>query len=83
MISVAAFCVVITTVVVVVILLLPTRYTPEPAHNKCSVQIVVLGDVGRSPRMQYHASSVAQHRGTVEIVGYIGTSLHYKDGLMS
>jgi len=35
-----------------------------------SVQIVVLGDIGRSPRMQYHALSVAKHGGTVSFIGY-------------
>ncbi|EAS37522.3 beta-1,4-mannosyltransferase [Coccidioides immitis RS] len=35
-----------------------------------SVQIVVLGDIGHSPRMQYHAESVAKHGGRVTIIGY-------------
>jgi len=38
----------------------------------CSVQVVVLGDLGRSPRMQYHALSIANHGGTVQMVGYLG-----------
>jgi beta-1,4-mannosyltransferase len=38
-----------------------------------SVQIVVLGDIGRSPRMQYHALSVAKHAGRVDLIGYKGT----------
>lgn len=37
-----------------------------------SVQVVVLGDIGRSPRMQYHAISIAKHGGRVDIVGYAG-----------
>ena len=37
-----------------------------------SVQVVVLGDLGRSPRMQYHALSIAQHGGRVDLVGYEG-----------
>lgn len=37
-----------------------------------TVQIVVLGDIGRSPRMQYHALSVAKHGGRVFLVGYQG-----------
>lgn len=40
--------------------------------QKGSVQIVVLGDIGRSPRMQYHALSIAQHGGKVELVGFLG-----------
>jgi beta-1,4-mannosyltransferase len=39
---------------------------------KTSVQIVVLGDIGRSPRMQYHAISIAKHGGRVDIIGYQG-----------
>lgn len=40
--------------------------------RKGSVQIVVLGDIGRSPRMQYHALSVIQNGGYVDFVGYQG-----------
>lgn len=37
------------------------------------VAVLVLGDVGRSPRMQYHALSLASHNGTdVVLVGYSG-----------
>jgi beta-1,4-mannosyltransferase len=38
-----------------------------------SVQILVLGDIGRSPRMQYHAGSIAKHGGQVQLIGYLGT----------
>ncbi|XP_011503896.1 PREDICTED: chitobiosyldiphosphodolichol beta-mannosyltransferase [Ceratosolen solmsi marchali] len=38
-----------------------------------SVCIVVLGDIGRSPRMQYHAISFIKEGYSVEIVGYPGT----------
>lgn len=37
-----------------------------------TVQIVVLGDIGRSPRMQYHALSIAKHSGRVFLIGYQG-----------
>lgn len=47
---------------------LPNRASPR----KGSVQIVVLGDIGRSPRMQYHALSIIQHGGRVDFVGYLG-----------
>ncbi|XP_014472570.1 PREDICTED: chitobiosyldiphosphodolichol beta-mannosyltransferase-like [Dinoponera quadriceps] len=42
---------------------------------RCSkiIRLVVLGDVGRSPRMQYHAMSFAKQGHTVEIVGYPGS----------
>lgn len=35
-----------------------------------SVCVVVLGDIGRSPRMQYHALSLAAEGHKVDIVGY-------------
>lgn len=34
------------------------------------VCVVVLGDIGRSPRMQYHALSLARHGYKVDMVGY-------------
>lgn len=34
--------------------------------------VLVLGDVGRSPRMQYHAMSLASHGVRVTLVGYTG-----------
>lgn len=37
-----------------------------------TVQVVVLGDIGRSPRMQYHAISIAKHGGRVVLVGFVG-----------
>lgn len=39
-----------------------------------SIQIVVLGDIGRSPRMQYHALSLAKHGARVFLIGYQGLS---------
>lgn len=45
--------------------------------EKC-VCIVVLGDIGRSPRMQYHALSLATHGYRVHIVGYGGSTPHKK-----
>ncbi|VDP44781.1 unnamed protein product, partial [Soboliphyme baturini] len=40
--------------------------------------IVVLGDVGRNPRMQYHALSLAQNSVCVDFIGYYGTAPHKK-----
>lgn len=37
-----------------------------------SVAIVVLGDIGRSPRMMYHAESFANHNFETFLVGYGG-----------
>jgi hypothetical protein len=50
---------------------------------KTSVQVVVLGDIGRSPRMQYHALSIAKHGGRVELVGYKGQALVFALTLLS
>jgi beta-1,4-mannosyltransferase len=37
------------------------------------VTIVVLGDLGRSPRMQYHAQALAAHDIDVDVVAHAGT----------
>ncbi|XP_017781882.1 PREDICTED: chitobiosyldiphosphodolichol beta-mannosyltransferase [Nicrophorus vespilloides] len=39
-----------------------------------SVCVVVLGDIGRSPRMQYHSRSFAEEGHKVDIVGYQGAT---------
>lgn len=39
------------------------------------VIVIVLGDLGRSPRMQYHASSLLKEGNTVSIIGYEGEDL--------
>ena len=36
------------------------------------IQVVVLGDVGRSPRMQYHCLSLVQLNYKVDVIGYGG-----------
>ncbi|XP_071651528.1 chitobiosyldiphosphodolichol beta-mannosyltransferase-like isoform X2 [Temnothorax longispinosus] len=38
-----------------------------------NVCVLVLGDIGRSPRMQYHAISFAREGFTVDVVGYPGS----------
>lgn len=43
-------------------------------RSEKSCTVVVLGDIGRSPRMMYHAISLAKHGARVELVGYLGTS---------
>lgn len=73
-----AFCT--STALTVLILLLPSQYHPprtardDTSKPKTTVQILVLGDIGRSPRMQYHALSIAKNGGRVDIIGYHGTS---------
>lgn len=59
------------TFLVASFLLFPSRYRPA-AKRHVTAQVLVLGDIGRSPRMQYHALSIAKHGGTVELIGYHG-----------
>uniref|UniRef100_A0A8B9SIG1 Chitobiosyldiphosphodolichol beta-mannosyltransferase n=1 Tax=Anas platyrhynchos TaxID=8839 RepID=A0A8B9SIG1_ANAPL len=40
------------------------------------VCVAVLGDLGRSPRMQYHALSLARHGRGVSLLGYLQTRPH-------
>ncbi|CAL8310445.1 unnamed protein product [Arctogadus glacialis] len=40
------------------------------------VCVVVVGDIGRSPRMQYHALSLSRHGYQVDLVGFLGTKPH-------
>jgi beta-1,4-mannosyltransferase len=52
-----------------------TKYAgPEAGspNKPVSVHVLVLGDVGRSPRMTYHALSIAKHGGKVNLIGYLG-----------
>ncbi|KAL3464571.1 glycosyl transferases group 1-domain-containing protein [Aspergillus heterothallicus] len=73
----------ISTAVTLFIFMLPSQY--EPTHTKdCTTssepkptfQVLVLGDIGRSPRMQYHALSIAQGGGKVDIIGYLDSEVH-------
>lgn len=52
---------------------IPSRYQPAEKPEDEHIQILVLGDIGRSPRMQYHAISIAKHGRNVDLVGYKGT----------
>jgi beta-1,4-mannosyltransferase len=47
----------------------------QAANRKLHVVVVVLGDLGRSPRMQYHALSLLEAGHTVSLVGYRGEDL--------
>lgn len=38
--------------------------------------LVVIGDIGRSPRMCYHAKSLADKNYRVQIVGYTDSAIH-------
>lgn len=43
--------------------------------KKMNVCVVVLGDIGRSPRMQYHAQSLIREGYNVDIIGYADSPL--------
>lgn len=38
-----------------------------------NICVIVLGDIGRSPRMQYHVRSLLQHKFNVDLIGYLDT----------
>ncbi|XP_048514999.1 uncharacterized protein LOC105689661 [Athalia rosae] len=59
---------VLVSLAIILILWLSTR---RKAKNVC---VVVLGDVGRSPRMQNHALSFAKEGYQVDVVGYTGSA---------
>lgn len=68
-----------STAVTLFILSLPSQYESKRHGNgdastgpKTTAQVLVLGDIGRSPRMQYHALSIARNGGQVDIIGYCG-----------
>ncbi|KAJ7139519.1 mannosyltransferase [Mycena epipterygia] len=48
-------------------------FKPRNQHTLRSVAIVVLGDIGRSPRMMYHAESFAENGFFTELIGYGGS----------
>ncbi|ORX94756.1 beta-1,4-mannosyltransferas-like protein [Clohesyomyces aquaticus] len=45
-------------------------------RRRRTIQVVVLGDIGRSPRMQYHAISLAKHGARVFLIGYKESEIH-------
>ncbi|XP_028913623.1 chitobiosyldiphosphodolichol beta-mannosyltransferase [Ornithorhynchus anatinus] len=56
----------------VLLLLVLVRRGRRPRH----VCVVVLGDVGRSPRMQYHALALAKRGFAVTLLGFRGSKPH-------
>lgn len=56
----------------IVLLCAWVRLNAQHPPGLVSVQVLVLGDIGRSPRMQYHALSIAKHGGRVDLIGYHG-----------
>ncbi|ORY35370.1 hypothetical protein BCR39DRAFT_509121 [Naematelia encephala] len=53
----------------VLFVLLYQNITSKPARHNTAI-ILVLGDIGRSPRMMYHAESFARHDWEAIVVGY-------------
>lgn len=51
---------------------------PNPVPKRDRAILVVLGDVGHSPRMCYHALSLAEHGMYVGLVGYVDSKPHEK-----
>ena len=64
----------------VVLCLAPALYMTlwRVRRHKQGVCVVVLGDLGRSPRMQYHSLSLADAGFMVDVVGYGGESVFTK-----
>lgn len=58
-------------IVVGIILLVSKLRRPNFSGQKC-VHIVVLGDLGRSPRMCNHAIEFEKHQFNVQLIGYTG-----------
>jgi hypothetical protein len=60
-----------------------TKHSNDRSVSPVDVQILVLGDIGRSPRMQYHATSIAKHGGQVQLIGYCGTWFYLYEPLLN
>ncbi|KAK7468495.1 mannosyltransferase [Stygiomarasmius scandens] len=48
-------------------------FKPRNEHSLRTVAVLVLGDIGRSPRMMYHAESFAENGFMTYLVGYGGS----------
>lgn len=42
-------------------------------NSNRNICVIVLGDIGRSPRMQYHVRSLLNHKFNVDLIGYLDT----------
>jgi hypothetical protein len=84
-----------STLFTIILVCLPSQYRGDAGNtqsseragsseaNPTSIQVVVLGDIGRSPRMQYHALSIAKHGGHVQMIGYLGMFLVVSRAIVS
>lgn len=57
--------------VVVLVFLLAKLRRPSGSPQRCAY-VVVLGDLGRSPRMCNHALQFDKHNFNVQLIGYAG-----------
>ncbi|KAM9471312.1 chitobiosyldiphosphodolichol beta-mannosyltransferase isoform 1-T1 [Salvelinus alpinus] len=64
------------TVTAVLVTQLLRKLRRRDALTERRVCVLVLGDIGRSPRMQYHALSLSKHGYSVTFVGFPGTKPH-------
>eukprot|EP00063_Salmo_salar_P013691 XP_013988526.1 PREDICTED: chitobiosyldiphosphodolichol beta-mannosyltransferase isoform X3 [Salmo salar] len=64
------------TVTAVLVTQLLLKLRRRDALTERRVCVLVLGDIGRSPRMQYHALSLSKHGYSVTFVGFSGTKPH-------
>ena len=47
-------------------------YSEQKIRARNRTHVLVLGDIGRSPRMQNHALSLARNHVAVDLIGYTG-----------
>ena len=66
------FCVVFILASAVLSLLILAGIWWRESSGQSQLQVVVLGDAGRSPRMQYHCLSLVQLDYNVDLVAYGG-----------
>jgi len=69
------FCVVFILASAVLSLLILAGIWWRESSGQSQLQVVVLGDAGRSPRMQYHCLSLVQLDFNVDLIAYGGSPL--------
>lgn len=74
--STILFATVLPWLIIVFLITFLTARRGKIPRDLRRAQVLVLGDIGRSPRMQYHALSLAKHGKTVDLVGYHESPLH-------
>ena len=67
---------VIPWVTIIAIIAVLSAREGKPLADSKVFQVLVLGDIGRSPRMQYHALSLSKHGAHVTLIGYAESPLH-------